>query len=54
MELETTILREVTQTRTRKTNITFFLISPLGVNFETSIVSIEMCVTFGMLVKSGS
>lgn len=31
-----------------------FLISPLGVNFETSIVSIEMCVTFGMLVKSGS
>lgn len=32
----------------------FFFISPLGVNFETSIVSIEMSVTFGMLVKSGS
>lgn len=31
-----------------------FFISPLGVNFETSIVSIEMGVTFGMLVKSGS
>lgn len=46
MDLETTILREVTQTRTRKTNITCFL-SPLGVNFETIIESIDMCVTFG-------
>lgn len=38
----------------QKNKYYIFFISPLGVNFETSIVSIEMCVPFGMLVKSGS